>query len=182
MVPTGETETSNHGEAEREKDLFSIWIRSQEALPFLWNQRKHQFPADRRRVGGAGPFLTLPVPMSQTIQNHPITIVTVKSQAISWPTEARWTSGGARGARAGSEPCGTELSEQKEEREAGLVVFLPGAPSYLFLLLISVSGTGATSLSEEKDPEAARRRQGTCAGRGLGAGAPPPGLPVPAAR
>lgn len=70
-------------------------------LPFLWEQRKHQ-------VRGAAPFPDLPIGASPRDKNRPISIMTVKSQAISSLTRARWTSGESRGARAGSEPHGTE--------------------------------------------------------------------------
>ena len=59
-------------------------------------------------------------------------------------------------------------SEQKKERTAALVVLLPSAASYAFVLLVSVRGTGTASLSEEKGPRAAYRHQGMRAGRGQG--------------
>lgn len=75
--------------------------------------------------GGVGSFLNLPIRMSQRIQNHPIIIITVKSQAISSLTQARRTSGKSHRARAGLSPGGWKASNKgRRGRRASCFHFL----------------------------------------------------------
>lgn len=47
--------------------------------------------------------------------------------------------GGIHRARAGSEPCRTELFKSKKERKTGLVFLFPGVPYYFYMFFISVA-------------------------------------------
>lgn len=155
----------------KERTLSLHGSSSMRLCYFFGLKAKHQFQAREWEWEAQVRFWTF---RSESVKEYKITplwsLLSNHRQSTRWH-RPDGHPGGIHRARAGSEPCRTELFKSKKERKTGLVFLFPGVPYYFYMFFISVAS--------DRNLHSKVRRNGPMWGTHAGECSGPPVPPAP---